>query len=193
MTGKRPPVRLLWQVFSTMLFISTFTFGGGFVIVSLMKRKMVDEKHWLTEEEMLDMTAIAQASPGAIAVNAAILAGRRIAGTLGLAAAVLGTILPPMVILGVISLLYAQFAANEWVQAALCGMQAGVAAVISDVVMGLGGKVVRSREWVSITLMVAAFVAACVLRVGTIPILVAALVVGAARAFFARKGAKKAC
>ena len=72
--------KLLMKLFFDMLYISAFTFGGGFVIVSLMKKKFVDEYHWLDEEEMLDLTAMAQSSPGAIAVNAAILVGWRIAG-----------------------------------------------------------------------------------------------------------------
>ena len=77
----------LWTLFSSMLRISAFTFGGGFVIVSLMKKKLVDELGWLTEEEMLDMTALAQSAPGPIAVNAAILVGRRVAGWPGMLAA----------------------------------------------------------------------------------------------------------
>ena len=63
----------LWTLFTSMLYISAFTFGGGFVIVSLMQKKFVEELHWLEEDEMLDMVALAQASPGAIAVNGAIL------------------------------------------------------------------------------------------------------------------------
>ena len=79
-----------WTLFFSMLMISAFTFGGGFVIVSLMKKKFVDELDWLTEEEMLDMTALAQSAPGPIAVNAAILVGRRVAGLPGMMAAVMG-------------------------------------------------------------------------------------------------------
>ncbi|MBR3763201.1 MAG: chromate transporter, partial [Clostridia bacterium] len=93
----------LWTLFSSMLMISAFTFGGGFVIVSLMKKRLVDELQWLTEEEMLDMTALAQSAPGPIAVNAAILAGRRIGGLPGMLAAVGGTLLPPLVIIGLVS------------------------------------------------------------------------------------------
>lgn len=128
----------LWTLFLATLYISTFTFGGGFVIVTFMKRKFVDSLKWLSEEEMLDFAALAQASPGAIAVNAAILVGWRVCGPAGMAVAVLGTILPPMVILSVVSLFYAAFAANRWVALALKGMQAGVAAVILDVACGLG-------------------------------------------------------
>ena len=106
--GKR-----LMKLFFGMLYISAFTFGGGFVIVTFMKRKFVDELGWIDEQEMLDMTALAQSSPGAIAVNAAILVGWKVEGFIGMAVSVLGTVIPPMVILSVISLFYRLFADNR--------------------------------------------------------------------------------
>lgn len=175
--------RQLLTLFSAMLSISAFTFGGGFVIVSLMKRKLVDELGWLTEEEMLDMTALSQSAPGAIAVNAAILTGRRIAGWPGMIAAVTGTLIPPIVIIGVISLIYAQFASNEWVKAALAGMSCGVAAVIGDVVYGLGGRVIKGRSGLNILLMAAAFVLTFFLKVNVVFIILGAAAVGAVRIF----------
>lgn len=176
----------LWTLFTSMLYISSFTFGGGFVIVTFMKRKFVDGLHWLTEDEMLDMTALAQSAPGAIAVNAAILVGRRVAGTVGMLVAVAGTIIPPMVILSVISLFYEAFAHNRWVAAALSGMQAGVAAVICDVVINLGGRVVKERSALSIAIMAIAFVAAAVFDVNVIIIILCAAAVGAARILIER-------
>ena len=176
----------LWTLFTSMLYISAFTFGGGFVIVTFMKRKFVDGLHWLTEDEMLDMTALAQSAPGAIAVNAAILVGRRVAGTVGMLVAVVGTIIPPMVILSVISLFYVAFAHNRWVAAALSGMQAGVAAVICDVVINLGSRVVKERSALSIAIMAIAFVAAAVFDVNVIIIILCAAAVGAARILIER-------
>ena len=93
---KNSRVHRLFTLFFSMLYISAFTFGGGFVIVTFMKRKFVDELHWIDDQEMLDMTALAQSSPGAIAVNAAILVGWKTAGPAGMAAAVLGTVLPEL-------------------------------------------------------------------------------------------------
>ena len=119
----------LVTLFFSMLSISTFTFGGGFVIVTLMKRRFVDDLEWLDENEMLDMTAIAQSCPGAIAVNGAILVGQRVAGAAGIIVATVATIIPPMVILSLVSYFYALFADNPYVAAVLAGMQAGVAAV----------------------------------------------------------------
>ena len=176
----------LLTLFTSMLYISAFTFGGGFVIVTFMKRRFVDELGWLIEEEMLDMTALAQSAPGAIAVNAAILVGRRVAGTRGMLAAVLGTVIPPVAILSVISLFYEAFATNRWVAAALRGMQAGVAAVICDVVWNLGAKVVRERSALSICIMAGAFVAAAVFKVNVILIILCAAALGVARLLAAR-------
>ena len=161
---------------------------GGFVIVSLMKKKFVDELHYLTEEEMLDMTALAQTAPGAIAVNGAILVGRRIAGIPGLIVAVLATILPPIVIISIISMMYAAFAENEWVRAVLTGMQSGVAAVICDVTANLGGKVVQSKDWLNLLLMAGAFVASAVFHVNVIVVILVAAAIGVIRALLARKG-----
>ena len=180
----------LWPLFLATLYISTFTFGGGFVIVTFMKRKFVDSLKWLSEEEMLDFAALAQASPGAIAVNAAILVGWRVCGFAGMAVAVLGTILPPMVILSVVSLFYAAFAANRWVALALKGMQAGVAAVILDVACGLGAGVAKERSALSLALMAGAFLASFVFGVNVIFIILAAALAGVGKTLWhKRKGA----
>ena len=180
----------LWPLFLATLYISTFTFGGGFVIVTFMKRKFVDSLKWLSEEEMLDFAALAQASPGAIAVNAAILVGWRVCGFAGMVVAVLGTILPPMVILSVVSLFYAAFAANRWVALALKGMQAGVAAVILDVACGLGAGVAKERSALSLALMAGAFLASFVFGVNVIFIILAAALAGVGKTLWhKRKGA----
>lgn len=192
MNAKSGRAKTLLTLFFNMLYISTFTFGGGFVIVTLMKQKFVDKLHWMDESEMLDMTAIAQSSPGAIAVNAAILVGWRIAGFAGMLTAVVATILPPMVILSAISYCYKAFESNRYVALALKGMQAGVAAVILSVVFDLGGKVVQERSALSILLMILAFLATFVFNVNVVLIILAAAAVGVVSVLAARgKGAAK--
>lgn len=177
----------LWRMFYTMLYISAFTFGGGFVIVSLMKKKYVDEYGWFSEEEMLDMTALAQSSPGAIAVNAAILTGYRLEGICGVIASVLGTVIPPVTVLSVISLFYGAFRDSPAVQAVLKGMQAGVAAVICDVVLDLSGKVVKTKSIFSILLMVLAFVLVYFCNVNVILVILVAAILGVAIGFIKKK------
>ena len=175
---KKADAKTLRTLLFSMLYISAFTFGGGFVIITFMKRKFVDELHWIDEQEMLDMTALAQSSPGAIAVNAAILVGWKVGGFAGMITAVLGTIIPPMAILSVISFCYAAFAANPYVAMTLKGMQAGVAAVILDVVCSLGGKVVSQKSGVHLLIMAGAFIATFFFKVNVIYIILTAVVIG---------------
>ena len=147
----------LWKLFTATFALSLFTFGGGYVIVPLMKKRFVDDLGWLEEQEMLDFTAIAQSAPGPIAVNASILLGWRVAGPPGAAVAILGTVLPPFLILSVISLFYAAFRSNRLVAALLRGMQAGVSAVIASVVVDMAGSILKERDWLANLLMAAAF------------------------------------
>ena len=134
----------------TKLFLSTFqlsacTFGGGFVMIPLMQKKFVDELHWIEEQEMMDLTAIAQSSPGAIAVNASILVGYHVAGVFGALITVLGTVLPPLIIISIISFFYTAFRDNVIVNMAMTGMLAGVAAVICDVVITMGKSIFQKN------------------------------------------------
>ena len=186
MKGKEKAA-LLCKLFLSTLYISAFTFGGGFVIVTFMKRKFVDQYHWIDEDEMLDITALAQSSPGAIAVNAAILVGWKVAGFFGMVVSVLGTVLPPMVILSVISLIYQKFAQNTYVKFVLAGMQAGVAAVILDVVCSLGGKVLSEKQWVYYAVMILAFIATFFLDVNVVYIILAAAAVGIVQVLVAKR------
>ncbi len=185
---KQSKAKIIRTLFFSMLYISAFTFGGGFVIVTLMKRKFVDELHWIDEKEMLDMTALAQSSPGPIAVNAAILVGWKTAGFAGMASAALGTVIPPIAILSVISLFYQLFAENRFVALALRGMACGVAAVILDVAAGLGENVVKTRRWVHIAVMAGAFIAAFFFKVNVVFIILAAAAAGVVTALRTRKG-----
>lgn len=182
--------KLLGKLFASTFTISAFTFGGGFTIVTLMKRRFVDEYKWIDEAEMLDITAMAQSSPGPIAVNAAILVGWRVAGFIGMITATLGTVIPPVLILSVISLFYAAFSTNRYVAMVLKGMQAGVAAVILDVVCGLGMKVLKNKSWIHDTLMAAAFIATFFLKINVIYIILFAAVVGIVLAILERRRQK---
>ena len=178
---------ILFKLFYSCLYISAFTFGGGFVIVSLMKKRFVDAYGWMEESEMLDFAALAQSSPGAIAVNAAILVGWKVGGFLGMLIGVLGMIIPPMAILSLISFFYTLFAENLYVALVLKGLQAGVAAVIMDVVCGLGGKIVKEKSVLSMTIMLLSFVLAFVFNVNVILLVIAGIVIGVLRAIIGMK------
>lgn len=168
----------LWTLFKSMFVLSACTFGGGFVIVSLMKKRYVEELGWLEEDEMLDVTAITQSAPGPLPVNASVIIGYRIAGIIGALTAILGTILPPMVIISVISVFYEQFRTNPYIAIALEVMRAGVAAVIFDVVINLAGNVVKTKRILYIVMMVTAFVATYILDVSAMIIIFVCLGIG---------------
>lgn len=168
----------LWTLFKTMFILSTCAFGGGFVIVSLMKKKYVEELKWLEEEEMLDVTAITQSAPGPLLVNLSVIIGYRIFGIVGSLTAVFGTILPPMLIISVISLFYEQFRTNPYIAMALQVMRAGVAAVIFDVVTNLAGNVLKTKRILYIVMMVTAFIATYFLGISAMLIILTCLGVG---------------
>ncbi|MBQ8610383.1 MAG: chromate transporter [Oscillospiraceae bacterium] len=181
---KKPPYG---RLFASMFVISACTFGGGFVIVSLMKKKFVEQYHWLSAEQMLDMTAIAQSSPGAIAVNAALQVGFYLGGGPAAAVAVLGTVLPPVVLLSVISLVYAAFRDSLIVATLLQGMQLGVGAVLLDVTCGLAKPLIKKRDWLAIGIMLTAFVLSWVLKINVMYIVLGTALLGVLRAVLAAK------
>lgn len=181
---------VLWKLFISTLYLSAFTFGGGYVIVTLMKEKFVDELHWIEEDEMLDLIAIAQSAPGAIAVNGAIVVSYKLAGLLGALVAILATILPPFVIISAISYFYELFRDSFVISTLLAGMQAGVAAVIASVVWDMGGGIVKQKSALSLVIMAAAFVAVCVYRVNVVIVILVCIAMGVLRTVLA--GRKKA-
>ena len=159
---------MLLKLFVTNLYLSAFTFGGGYVIVTLMKKKYVDEFNWIDEKEMLDLIAIAQSAPGAIAVNGAIVVGFKLAGIKGAIVSILATILPPFVILSLVSVFYEIFKSNEIIALMLSGMQAGVGAVIASVAYDMAVGVVKEKEILPIIIMVCAFIATYLFNVNVI-------------------------
>ena len=187
MFGLNEKRKVLKRLFFEALYLSAFTFGGGYVIVSLMKKKFVDELHWIDETEMLDLVAIAQSAPGPIAVNGAIVVGYQLAGLSGAAVAILATILPPLVILSVVSYFYEALRDNQVFSTVLFGMQAGIGAVIASVVWDMGLSVVKQKSAAQDAIMLAAFLLACVFRVNVVYIILACLALGALRVLFAAR------
>lgn len=170
--------KMLWQLFVATFTLSAFTFGGGFVIVSLMKKKFVEELKWFDEDEMLDITAIAQSSPGPIPINASVIIGYRMSGVLGSLIAVLGTAIPPMVIISIISIFYEQFRSNKIIAIALQVMRAGVAAVIFDVVINLAINVFKTKRALYISLMFISFIAVVFFNVSAMLVILTCLGIG---------------
>ena len=183
--------KILWQLFKSTFILSASTFGGGFVIVSLMKKKFVEELEWLDESEMLDITAIAQSCPGPIPINASIILGYRMHGIIGSIVAILGTSIPPIIIISVISSCYVSFRNNKVIATALIVMRAGVAAVIFDVVINLATNVAKTKNPLYISLMVITFVLTYFLGVSAMTVIFLCIGVGIANLLIDIKKNKK--
>ena len=182
---------LYWTLFSSTFMISAFTFGGGFVIIPLLRKKFVADLGWIDEQEMMDMTAIAQSSPGPIAVNASILIGNRMAGFKGALMTILGTVLPPLIIISLVSIVYAVIRDSIYVAALLQGMRAGVAAVIFDVVVSLGWNILKQKQWLPIAIMVVAFVLTYFVKINAAFIILGTALLSLIIAWFGQKGMVK--
>ena len=172
-------LKFFWTLFISTFTLSAFTFGGVYVIVPLMRKKFVETLGWIDEEEMLDLIAIAQSAPGPIAVNSSIIIGYRLAGIPGALVTTFGTVLPPMVILSVISQFYTAFRDNVVVSLVLKGMGIGVAAVIVDVVYTMAKGVVKTKDALWIIVMCAALVVALFTSLNVVFVILACGVVGA--------------
>ena len=180
-------MKTYWKLFPSVFMLSACTFGGGYVIVPLMRKKFVEDLKWIDEGEMMDLVAIAQSSPGAIAVNASISIGYRCAGVLGALVAVIGTVLPPLILLTIISYCYEVFIKIKWIQIMLFGMQAGVVATICDVVWTMGKEVWSQSQKVYVVIMLAAFVFNVMLDVNLLII----IIVCGALGYFIERAIKK--
>ncbi|MBG9980855.1 chromate transporter [Facklamia sp. DSM 111018] len=177
-------LEFLWKLFCATFLLSALTFGGGYVIVSLMKDRFVNDYHWIDDEEMLNLISIAQSSPGPIAVNAAIIIGYQLAGVLGILTTVIATVLPPFVIISVISLFYQSFSQNQWVALILEGMQAGVAAVIISVVIEMCNGIIKKKNYLLNGIMIVTFIAVYYMNIDVSIIILFCLCIGILINFF---------
>ena len=122
---------MFWQLFYTYLKIGTFTLGGGYAMLPLIQREVVDNKGWIDEQEFMNMIALAQAAPGLIAVNSAIFIGWRVGGWRGVAGAVLGAVLPSFLIILAIAMVFREWKELPAVEAAFKGIRPAVVALIA--------------------------------------------------------------
>jgi chromate transporter len=187
MQNKKEVKNKYLNLFLSTFKLSAFTFGGGFVIVPLMKKRFVDELGWIDEQEMLDLIAISQSSPGPIAVNASILVGYRVAGVPGALVTVFGTVLPPLIIISIVSLFYQAFRDNPLVSIAMKGLLCGVTAVIFDVVIKLASQVLKKKRLLYAAIMLLSFAAVRFLGINIVIVILLCIAAGAADTLLKKK------
>lgn len=183
---KKSKKTYLWLL-KINLFISTFTFGGGYVVVPMVRRYFVNQKQYFTEEDLVGMAAVAQSTPGAIAINLSALAGYRVAGIMGAVVSCVAAVIPPFVILGLVSVFYTAFISNAIVAAVLKGMQAGVAALIVDLIIDMCSMILKKRSLFLSVLIPAAFFANFVMGINVALILIICCCLCVVRVFWGKR------
>ncbi len=146
-----------WQIFLILVKVNVITFGGGYTIAPVLLGEFARKRELITEEQMLDMIALAQSGPGSLAASVSLLIGYKLKGTFGAFIGMLASILPPLVIISVIYFFYAEFATNYWVRAALRGMSGMIGAILLFTTIDLAKVALKQNLIFSIIMMVGSF------------------------------------
>ena len=166
----------IWKLFAAFFKIGAFTFGGGYAMIPLIQKEAVDKNGWVTDEDILEIIAIAESTPGPIAINSATFVGYRTCGVLGSVAATLGVVLPSFVLIYAISFVLRQFQDLKAVQYAFQGIRAGVLALLCKALWGMYKK--NQKNWASYIIMAGAFVLTGLLDVSVLPVLAGCAIFG---------------
>lgn len=155
------------EMFMIFLKISSFTFGGGYTIVPVIKDEFSIKRKLISENEMLDIVSIATSGPGPMAINASILTGYRLHGVFGAILAAISSAIPSLVIITVISYFYREFSTNYYVKAALTGMGGVIAATLLITSYDMAKKALKTNKIFGSIIMISAFVASFVFSINT--------------------------
>ena len=183
MTGSK-----LLALFATFFKIGAFTFGGGYAMIPLIQKEAVEKHHWVTDSDILEIVAIAESTPGPIAINASTFIGYRVKGVLGALCATLGVVLPSFVIILIISGILQQFQDIPLVQYAFFGIRAGVLALILKAMWGMYKK--SPKDIASHLIMLGVFLAVVLLKAPVLWVLALAAGVGLTVSLYKGRAAK---
>lgn len=179
-------MRVLLELFTSFFKVGLFTFGGGYAMLPMLQREIVDHHGWVTEEEVLDYYAIGQCTPGVIAVNTATFVGTKMKGALGGAVATIAVVFPSLIIITLISSVLQNFSEYEVVQHAFAGIRVAVGVLIVGSVFKLYKKGVKGA--LSNSIFAASLLLVVLLDLSPVWIVLAALLLGIILTW---KGAKK--
>ena len=169
-------LKTLWQVFLSFFKIGAFTFGGGYAMIPLIQNEAVEKRHWVTDDDILEVIAIAESTPGPIAINSATFVGYKAAGVLGSVCATLGVVLPSFVIILFLSFVLQQFQELEAVRYAFMGIRAGVLALLVKALWTMYKK--SPKGWASYIVMGASFVLTAIFDINVIFVIIGCAVFG---------------
>ncbi len=168
--------KLALQLFSVFFKIGAFTFGGGYAMIPFIQKETAEKRKWITEEEILEIIAIAESTPGTIAINSATFVGYRVAGFWGSAFATFGVVLPSFLIISIIAMLLQNFADLEPVRFAFFGIRAGVLALLFKALWTMYKK--APKNLISYIIMGASFLAVAILKINVLMVLIGCALTG---------------
>lgn len=168
--------KMLWALFITFFKIGGFTFGGGYAMIPLIEREMVEGKGWINREDIVDILAVSQSLPGAIAINSATFIGYKIAGIPGAISATLGVILPSVVVITVIASIFVAFKENMIVQKVFAGIRSAVVALIAVAAWNIGKSSIK--DTIGLIIAIGAFIASAILDIHAIYIILVGIMLG---------------
>jgi chromate transporter len=189
MTQKETKTKKILSLFWTFFKIGAFTFGGGYAMVPLIQREIAENKGWITEEDILDIIAIAESTPGPIAINSATFVGLKVAGFWGAVMSTFGVVLPSFVIISVIATVLREFSEYRAVKYAFTGIRAGVLALILKAVFGMYKKCPKGS--LSYIVMASSFVLVALLKVNVLYVIIACAVFGLLGSLILKRRAEK--
>ena len=179
----------LWSLFWTFFKIGGFTFGGGYAMIPLIQKEAVENKKWITDDDILEIIAIAESTPGPVAINSATFVGYRTCGFLGAACATLGVVLPSFCVILAISYVLQEFQELKAVQYAFNGIRAGVLALLFKALWTMYKK--SPKGWAAYVVMGAAFLMTAFLGVNVFIVILFCAAFGLITAALAERRAKK--
>jgi len=181
--------KTLWELFTTFFKIGAFTFGGGYAMIPLIQRETVENKKWITDDDILEVVAIAESTPGPIAINSSTFVGYRVAGFWGAFFGTLGMVVPSFTIILIISYVLRAFQDNQIVQFAFQGIRAGVLALIIKALWTMYKKV--KKDAVAYLVMAVAFILTAVLDVNMLIVIIICASIGLASSLLVKRRMEK--
>lgn len=182
-------VKELWRVFASFFKIGAFTFGGGYAMIPLIQKEAVEKRKWITDDDILEIIAIAESTPGPIAINSATFVGYRACGVLGSVCATLGVVLPSFVAILAISFVLRQFQQLDVVRYAFNGIRAGVLALLVKSLWTMYKK--SPKGWPSYVVMAGSFVLTAIFDVNVLFVIIGCAVFGLVTASYLERRAQK--
>lgn len=189
MNNKKNRASLIFPLFITFLKIGAFTFGGGYAMIPIIQKEIAEKKKWLKDEDILDIIAVSESTPGPIAINSATFVGYKIAGFWGAFFSTFAVVLPSFIIISVLSYILKEFAEVKLVQNAFFGIRAAVLALLLRALFLMYQKCPKNLN--SYLIMALSFILAAILKINILFVIIICAVLGLILSLFAKRRSEK--